>query len=319
MTPLEIILIILAVLIVGGGVFSYFYCRKVAKAVYESTLVRTSPEVWGRCCSAPENEEQLYMWNKGLEWAEANKDRMTEVETESDGFHLFGEYYDFGAKRAVIIIPGRCESLMYSYYFAPPYEEAGCNVLVIDIRSHGKSDGIYDYVCKGEDEDVLKWAELLTERFGNEQILIHGICMGAGTGVLTLTRPDCPEYFAGMISEGCYVSFYENYKRHMIEMNRPTFPVLQMVMHLIKKHTGTDVRKTKPIDYIDKVHVPFLFICGEKDPFSLPEKSRQLYEKCGSESKEIVWFPSGAHSHLRAFDEEGFDRAIVEFIHKYFD
>ncbi|MBR6350661.1 MAG: alpha/beta hydrolase [Lachnospiraceae bacterium] len=319
MTPLVIILIIVAVLIVGGAVFSFFYCRKVAKVVYETTLVRTSPEKWGRCCSAPENEEQLAMWNAGCAWADAHKDKMTEVEIENDGFHLYGEYYDFGCKRAVIIIPGRSESLMYSYFFAPPYEKAGCNVFVIDIRSHGKSDGVYDYIGVGEDRDTMKWAELLHDRFGNEQVLIHGICMGAGTGILILSRPDYPKYIAGQISEGCYISFYESYKRHMIEQKRPTFPVLPMVMSLIKKHTGTDVSKTKPIDYIDKVKVPFLFICGEKDPFSLPEKSRELFAKCGSDKKEIVWFPTGNHSHLRFSNTEGFDQAIIDFVHKYFD
>ena len=36
---------------------------------------------------------------------------------------LIGEYFDFGKDRCVIILPGRCESLMYSYYFAPPYEK----------------------------------------------------------------------------------------------------------------------------------------------------------------------------------------------------
>ena len=313
-----IIIIIAAFLIVSGGIFSFFYLRMVARKVYETTLVRTSPEKWGRCCSAPENAEHLAMWNEGCEWAKERYDKMTEVEIENDGFHLFGEYFDFGFKKAVIIVPGRSESLMYSYYFAPPYERCGCNVLVIDIRSHGKSDGKYDYIGVGEDVDVMKWAQLLHERFGNEKVLIHGICMGASTGIQVLSNPEHPSYICGQISEGCYISFYESYKRHMIDLKRPTFPVLPMVMSLIKKHTGTDVSKTKPIDFIDKVKDPFLFLCGRHDVFSLPEKSQLLYDTCGSEHKEIVWFEKGAHSHLRAANKDEFDQAIIDFVNKYF-
>ena len=312
-----IVIIIFAALAISGGVFSYFYCLNIAKKVYFETLVRTSPDKWGRCCSDTTNEEQVLMWEAGLAWADSVRDRMTEVEIENEGFHLFGEYYDFGADRAVIIIPGRCESLMYSYYFAPAYQKAGCNVLVIDIRSHGKSSGTYDYVGVGENRDVIKWAELLHDRFGNEKVILHGICMGAGTGILALLDDTCPDYIAAQVAEGGYISFYESYKQHMIYEHRPVFPVLPMVMHQLKKHTGTDERKIRPVNLIQNIRVPYLFLCSKKDPFSLPERSRQLYALCGSEHKEIVWFEEGNHSHIRVADEEAFDSAIAAFIHKY--
>jgi len=313
-----IIIIIIAALLISGTVFSYFYCMSIAKKVYYMTLVRTSPEKWGRCCSDTTNEEQVRMWEAGCAWADEHKDRMTEVDIENEGFHLFGEYYDFGADKAVIIIPGRSESLMYSYYFAVPYWKAGCNVLVIDIRSHGKSTGTYDYVGVGENRDVIAWCRMLHDRFGNKNIIMHGICMGAATGILALLEPGCPDYIAAEVSEGGYISFSESYRQHMIYDHRPVFPVLQMVMHLVKKHTGTDERKIRPIDLIDKVKVPYLFLCSRKDPFSLPERSQQLYDKCGSDRKEIVWFDEGNHSHLRIANEEGFDAAIAAFIHKNF-
>ncbi|MGI6071807.1 MAG: alpha/beta hydrolase [Lachnospiraceae bacterium] len=283
-----------------------------------ATLVRTDPDKWGRHCSDTTNWEQVSMWNAGCKWAKEHAGSMHELKIENEGFQLFGQYFDFGAKRAVIIIPGRSESLMYSYYFAAPYEKAECNVLVIDIRSHGNSTGTYSYIGVGEDSDTIKWARLLHDEFGNEQVLLHGICMGANTAILALVRDDCPDYIAGIISEGCYISFYESYKQHMIKDKRPVFPVLPMVMHLIKKHTGTDVSKTRPIDLIDKVKIPFLFLCGEKDPFSLPKRSRELYEKCGAPAKEIVWFKEGNHSHLRIANEETFDAAIINFVRKHF-
>ena len=318
MSILIIILIVLLVIIVSGGVFTYFYCGKIARNVYEDMLVRTSPEKWGRVCSAPEVPEHLEMWNRGVAWAQAHKDCMTEVELENDGFHLFGEYYDFGGTNAVIIIPGRCESLMYSYYFAIPYQKAGINCLVIDIRAHGKSTGTYDSICVGEDGDLLKWSEMLVGRFGNEKVILHGICIGACTCGLLAIRDDCPDYIGAVVSEGGYISFPETFKQHMIQINKPVFPVMQMVMHEIKKHTGTDVYKTRPIDFINRVRVPYLFLCGKKDLSSLPKCSQALYDRCGSQDKTIVWFEEGNHSHFRIADEETYDKVILEYVQRRF-
>lgn len=327
MTTLQIILIIIGALIVAGGLFWLIFMCYVSWRVYMGTLVRTSDEVWARACSEETNEEQLAMWNAGIAWAKSHgvdidatiSGKMvtgktyTDVQIENDSLKLYGQYFDFGYKRACIIIPGRCESLMYSYFFAPAYEKAGFNVLVIDIRAHGKSDGKYDHVGLGEHIDTIKWGQLLHDRFCNEEVYIHGICMGANTAVLALTSPLCPSYFTGLISEGMYISFEENYKQHMIYDHHPTFPIVSMVMYLVKKHTGTDVNTIKPIDLIDKVKVPVLFISGKNDFYSKADCTEMLYEKCGAQKKEIYWFNEGNHSHLRYGHEDEFDKAIFEF------
>lgn len=128
----------------------------IAKKVYQEQLVRTEPEKWGRVCSCPENEEQQAMWDAGCAWAAHRADKMEEVHIVHDGLNLYGELYHLSeSKRCVLILPGRCECLKYSYYFAPPYERAGCNVLVIDTRAHGKSDGKYNTIGAKESGDVL--------------------------------------------------------------------------------------------------------------------------------------------------------------------
>ncbi len=309
-----IILIILAALALGGLAFMFVYTYPIAKKVYREQLVRTSPEKWGRTCSAPENEEQMAMWNMGCEWAEENHEFMKEVDIENDGFHLFGEYYDFGKERCVIILPGRCESLMYSYFFAPPYHKAGFNVLVIDTRCHGKSEGTYNTIGVKERRDVIAWAKKANE-LGNKEIYIHGICIGTASGIFALTDKDCPDYIKGLVTEGCFVSFRETFKRHMIADKRPLFPVLDLVMNEINKHTGTNVYKDTPLRAMKKIKpdLRMLFLYGKKDIFSIPKKSQQLFDACSSQNKKLVWFDNGGHSHLRINNLEKYDNEIMEF------
>lgn len=309
---------IVAVLLLGGLIFMLVYTYPIAKSVYEEQLVRTTPDKWQRTCSFPDDAEQVQMWNDGIAWMERNRECITELEIENDGMHLVGQYFDFGAERCVIILPGRCESLVYSYYFAPPYEQAGFNVLVVDTRCHGLSDGKYNTIGLQESKDVLAWAKLAHEELGNREIYFHGICIGTSSGLFALSSKNCPDYLRGLVTEGCYISFRETFKRHMIALNRPRFPVLQWVMWQIRRHTGTNVYKYKPIRAIKKIDPScrILFLYGEKDIFSIPPKSRKLFSACVSQDKKLVWFDKGSHSHLRINNTEKYDQAIIEFFGK---
>lgn len=310
-----VILLIVAAVLASGFIFMLCYTYSIAKKVYAEQLVRTSAEKWGRTCSFPNDAEQVQMWNDGVAWMEANKDRITELQIENDGLKLFGQYFDFGKDRCVIILPGRCESLVYSYYFAPPYEKAGFNVLVVDTRCHGNSDGKYNTIGVKESADVLKWAELAHDRFQNKEIYFHGICIGTSSGLFALEAGRCPDYLRGLVTEGCYVSFRETFKRHMIALKRPLFPVLQFVMWLIYRHTGTNVYTQKPIRAIRKIKPDcrVLFLYGQNDIFSIPQKSRELFDACISEDKKLVWFEKGGHSHLRINNTQQYDQAIIDF------
>lgn len=316
MEPIFIALIVLAVLLLGGLAAMLAYTFPISKRVYFTQLVRTDPEKWSRICSAPDNEEQLAMWDAGVAWAEQFKDKTTEVKINNDGFDLYGEYFDFGSDRCVLIVPGRCECLMYSYYFAAPYEKAGFNVLVIDTRCHGKSDGKYNTIGVKESRDVLAWIRLLNEQFGNKEIYIHGICIGTSSGLFAMTSKDCPPYLKGLVTEGCFISFRETFKRHMMAEKRPLFPVLDTVMLLINHYTHTNVYTQKPIRAIRRLKPEqrVLFLYGEKDIFSIPQKSRKLFNACSAKDKKLVWFDKGGHSHLRINNTEKYDNAIIEFL-----
>lgn len=309
------IIIAAVVIILGGGIAAMLkVTMPIAKNVYMTQLVKTEPSKWGRECSAPENEEQIAMWNEGIEWAKENEEYKKEVMIENDGLKLYGEYYDFGYDRVAIILPGRCECLMYSYYFASPYKDGGCNVLVIDSRCHGKSDGKYSTIGAKEAEDVLKWIKFLQENFIVKEVYFHGVCIGSAAGIYAMENPACPDIVKGMVTEGCFTNFRETFKQHMIVDNRPLFPVLDLVMWNIKKYTGVDVIKQSPINSMKNMNKRMLFLFGEKDVFSIPPKSKQLFEACASEDKKLVWFDKGGHSHLRINNKEKYDREVVEFL-----
>ena len=281
--------------------------------LYSILLVRTSPKKWGRECSIPEDEEYKRMFDIGIAWDEQYKQYKQPVEIESDGFKLVGEYFDFGEKKSVIIIAGRMESLLYSYYFAEPFRRLGYNVLVIDNRSHGLSQGKYLSLGFKEYRDILRWGELLHDKFQQESIVLHGICIGSSAALFALCAPECPDYFRAMIAEGMYTTFNDTFVNHMKDGNHPVYPFTWFVMLYIRMFGGADVVHDGPIKRIAQLKKPILFLHSKEDVFSLPEEVQRVYDRCTSD-KELVWFDKGAHSRVRINATEKYDDTITAFL-----
>lgn len=307
--------LIAAIAVAAALLGGFFFLLYVAKRVFDGTLVRENEDTWGYECSCPENPEQMQMWDEGVAWAEENKDRMKEVDiTSRDGLCLHGQFYDFGGENAVIFLPGRCECLLYSCYFAKPWADMGFSVLAIDVRCHGKSEGKYSSIGKGEGEDAAEWARFLSKEFGIKNVWFHGICLGCSAAFYASTMEGSPDVIKGIVAEGPYVTFRETYYRHLLHLKKPVWPLVDLIMWRIKAKTGVSYRTVAPIRLVKEYDKHILYIYGEKDVFSIPKKSKKLFAATKSETKSITWLPKGSHSHLRVNNEKEYDKAIVEYV-----
>lgn len=314
--PALVAIIVGSVLLGGGLIFSIVLTFYIATQVYKGTLVRTSPEHWGRVCSAPNHPEQSVMWDEGLKWGAENKKYLNEVTiTSKDGLKLAGEFFDFGHKKTALILSGRCECCWYSYYYALPYQKAGYNVLVIDARAHGNSEGKYSTAGIKESEDAVLWMEYLVKEFNQEKFVLHCICVGGSAGLLAATSPRGKELVEKVVLDGAYISFKESYKQHYKAKGHALFPVYYEIWILFRILTGVSVNKSYPLKIIKDVKAPILFIFGEKDIFSLKDKSQMLIDAYPGE-KEVKWFAEGSHSHLRFANLEEYDNTIISFLNK---
>lgn len=285
----------------------------IAVVLYLILFVRTSKKKWGRVCSFPEDEEYSRMYDIGLEWGKKYADKKTPADIQSGRYHLYGEYFDFGGKTCVIIIAGRTEACYYGYYFAEPYRQLGYNVLVIDNRAHGLSDGRVTSFGKREYKDILNWSRFLHNEKRNERVVLHGICIGAQAAIFAITNKNCPDYVSALTVDGMFTTFYESFINHMIEQKRkPIQPVAFEVGLLILAFSRANIMTSGPKDRVGKLKKPILFLHSKEDTYSLPEKTRHMYEQCRGE-KKLVWFEHGEHSRLRITDFEKYDNSIVDF------
>ena len=286
----------------------------MSSIIYTKLLLRTSKKKWARECSIPEDEEYRRMFDIGIEWDLTYGDCKKQVSIQSGRFRLVGEYFDFGFDRAAIIIAGRMESLLYSYFFAEPYRVAGYNVLTIDNRAHGLSDGVINSLGYREYKDILAWGRFLHDTCGNKGVVLHGICIGSSTGLFALTSKRCPDYMTALVAEGMYPTFGESFVNHMKLDHRPLFPFAGETEFYMWAISGANVVTDGPIKRIRRMQKPILFLHSRQDVFSTPDKAQVLYDTCPAAQKRLVWFPVGDHSRIRINDIEGYDQSIVSFL-----
>ncbi len=313
---MQAVLLIAAIVVfiaLSGFIFMWIYVWGIAKKQYSEMFIRTSPDKWARGNSCPENKEHSVMFNAGMKWGEENASYKEDIEiTSKDGLKLKGEYFNFGYDRAALILAGRAETVLYCYYFAELFQKAGCNVIVVDPRACGLSEGKYTTAGMKEGEDAGLWIDYIHERYGIEKFFIHGICVGSAQAIYVAAAHQA--YLKGIILEGPYSAFYKVLLMRTKNHGKPTFPVcLQMAM-LYKKLAGVNVFKNKPIEEIKKVEVPALFLCGREDKSNSPDDFELIYNACGSAKKKFVWFDHGAHSHLRIVNLEKYDSEVIDFI-----
>ena len=298
----------------GVGGLVVFPALLISFVIFCKLLVRAPFAKKKRRPCFPEEDEYMQMWAEAGAWRDRYADRRRDVSVTSGRLTLRGEYYDFGGDRAMMVLPGRTECCVYSAFFAEPYRKAGYNVLLIDSRGTGLSDGSLNCLGFREWRDVLRWADLLHGELGNREVFLHGVCIGCGTALRVCTRPETPAWITGMAAEGMFRRFYDTTKNHMIDSGRPTFPALQVLMVWIRLFCGGSAAFDGPFRDIVKMRRPLLMLHSREDIFSVPEKAQELYDLCPSENKRMVWFDRGRHSRVRLNNPEAYDAAVIDFV-----
>lgn len=303
--------------LIGGiaGFCVFFYFLNVVLAsyiIFVKTLKRTSREKWGRGPSS-DAPELMEMDRIGMAWQADHEAYRKDVHIVNEGLNLYGEYYDLGYDKVAMILSGRTESLRYGYYFAKPYVESGYNILVVDPRAHGNSDGTYNTLGFDEHRDDLAWCRYLNKTFGIEHIVLHGVCIGAAGGLYTATAADCPACVKGLVTEGMFIYFGESMRNNLTQRKKLLPPILQCIDFWLRKNTGHSMMYG-PIHVIDKMEKPILMIQGKEDRQSKPENAQKLFEKCGSREKQLVLLDIGGHSRLRINQTEQYDAAVKAFL-----
>ena len=195
------------------------------------------------------------------------------------------------------------------------YREQGYNILMVDQRGHGQSQG--DTITMGikERHDCVSWVKYAVERFGEDvKILLGGISMGAATVMMAAELlQDCPN--VKCILADCGYSTVEGVMKEAIkEMKLPVGPSWKLVKLGAKLYGDFDPDEASAVESLRNSRIPMVFIHGEADERVPAAMSAENAAACGAERIATFYVPEAEHGMSFFLDKEGYYETVVTFV-----
>ena len=235
--------------------------------------------------------------------------------TSFDNKKLYGRYYHVADNAPV--------QILFHGYKSNPYidfsggnllaRKMGHNTLVIDQRSHGKSEGSAISFGINERKDCLYWVKYVNERFGEDTpIILCGLSMGAAT-VLMAADLDLPENVVGIIADCPYSSPKAIIRKVCRDMHFPPRLLYPFVRLSALLFAGFQLEESNAVSAVRKTNIPILLIHGEDDRFVPCDMSREIAAACASPIT-FVTIPGAGHGLSYMVSPKEYEEATIQFI-----
>ncbi len=234
--------------------------------------------------------------------------------TSADGFRLHAAYYEVapGAPLEIQIHGYKSIAIRDFSGGLPLAMGLSHNVLLIDQRAHGKSEGRCLTFGILEREDCLSWVNYACDRFGKDvKILLVGVSMGAAT-VLMATGLPLPENVVGIVADSGYTSPKEIICKDIRSrglLPAVFYPLLRMGARLYGRF---DLERCDAPTALKNCTVPVLFFHGEDDRFVPCEMSVRNHAACAA-AKTLCTVANAGHGLELLIDEETYKAQLEAF------
>ena len=249
-------------------------------------------------------------------WIEkASKLEYRDVSIKSfDGLTLRGKYYERDPEAPIeILLHGyRGDSVRDLSGGIFRCFEIGHNVLLVDQRAGGRSEGNVITFGVNESRDCVAWVDFVVKSINpNAKIIMSGVSMGAST-VLIAAGMELPENVIGVLADCGFTSAEAVIKKVMADMKLPPRLVYPFARLGGKLFGGFDLNSVTSIEGVKNTKVPIIFLHGEEDTFVPCYMSSENYEACCSE-KRLVTFPRAGHGLSYPAEPERYVNEVREF------
>ena len=213
----------------------------------------------------------------------------------------------------VLLLHGYADAKVGAIAWAPPFHDAGLNVLAVDLRAHGESDGT---LCTGgpaEADDVNQVLDQLLARRPDQtrQVVLFGASLGAAVAAAVASgRTDV----AAVVLESPFADYRRAVRAHARLVGLPGGPVLRGAVAVAEAACGHRFDAARPIDRIPKIGCPVLVVLGDADLLLSPADVTALRDAVSRQgvAGSAVWDVPGA-GHLLALhvDPMGYRTALA--------
>jgi fermentation-respiration switch protein FrsA (DUF1100 family) len=168
-------------------------------------------------------------------------------------------------------------------------------VVLTDLRGHGKSEGDFTSFGYYEKYDLKKWINLVLRSYGmDSNILIHGVSMGAATTMMVTGLDIHKEKIKFMLLD----SGFDRLRTTLLNPKKSKpLKIFYFGLNVITyfKHRFV-IDRVSPIKQMKKNTIPFLIVQGDQDTAVTLKMAKRLYESSPTIKKEILIVEGSKHA-----------------------
>lgn len=302
---LLIFLIAAAIMVLAFALYSYKICFHVPKKRHEDLY------------KVPDGEQYALVAQRMLEISLIMEDSPCERITLQghDGTTLGGRFYEYypGAPVLLLFHGYRSMALRDCAGGFALGQKLGFNVLAVDQRCHGRSDGRVITFGIRERYDCLDWIRYLNNRLGSQTpILLSGISMGAAT-VLMASELDLPANVVGIMADCPYASPAGIISKVAKDTGYPQILSMAVIRLGARLFGRLNIYESSAAEAVKHAALPILLIHGEDDRFVPCDMSREIHQNC-RELSQLHTFPDAGHGLCYIHDPRRYEKICVDFL-----
>ena len=237
------------------------------------------------------------------------------INTKSfDGLKLFGRYYKNGdSDRTILLFHGYRSAAKRDFACAVElYYKLGLNILLVDQRCHGLSEGKIITFGVKESRDVLSWIDFILDKYGDKTLYLDGISMGATT-VLLSTRFELKNV-KGIIADCGFTSPADIIgvvaKNKFKVSEKLAVPVMNFLCRIF---AGFDLKEFSTAKVLKNNKIPLLFVHGKNDRLVPCCMTEEAYNS--ATGQKIMYLVDGAdHGMSFLTDNKGVVDQLNSFL-----
>ncbi len=232
-----------------------------------------------------------------------------------DGLMLYGDYVPAENPKGTILLAhgyrsNKCLEFGAVFDF---YHNKGLNILVVDQRAHGKSEGKFITFGVKESRDMQAWIRYHNENMGPYPMILSGLSMGAST-MLYLADADLPDNVKGIIADCGFTSPKEIiatvYSR---TTHLPAGPSLWTADLFARLLAGFSLTEKNTTESMANSKLPVLMVHGVDDGFVPCDMTQRGYDACTSK-KKLLLVEGADHGVSFLVDRVRYTQLVTEFL-----